>query len=110
MAALPSVRHLVRAQPGPVPNPPIADSCGTDVVLVLDASGSISSSGAVDLARVSSSDGAVTVIASSERSMSVGVDAEGRIAVASDGPVSTTDPDVVVATAPTDRFLYDLDW
>lgn len=32
----------------PVPNPEIADSCGLDVTLVLDASGSISSSHAVD--------------------------------------------------------------
>jgi hypothetical protein len=31
----------------PVPNPPIADSCGVDTTLVLDASGSISSSHAV---------------------------------------------------------------
>ncbi len=34
-----------------VPNPEIADSCGTNVVLVLDASGSIESSGAVDEVR-----------------------------------------------------------
>ncbi len=32
----------------PATNPPIEDSCGTNVVLVLDASGSISSSNAVD--------------------------------------------------------------
>ena len=31
----------------PLPNPPISDSCGTNVTLVLDASGSINSSGAV---------------------------------------------------------------
>ena len=35
----------------PVTNPPVPDSCGTDVVLVLDASGSISSSNAVDEVR-----------------------------------------------------------
>lgn len=34
-----------------VANPPIADSCGVDVTLVLDASGSISSSHAVDTVR-----------------------------------------------------------
>ena len=37
--------------PGPqpvAPNPPMADSCGTDAVLVLDASGSIDSAHAVD--------------------------------------------------------------
>ena len=32
----------------PVANPPIEESCGVDVTLVLDASGSISSAGAVD--------------------------------------------------------------
>jgi hypothetical protein len=66
--------------------------------------------GAVDLSLVSLTDGSATTIASSERSMSVGVDADGRIAIVSDGPVSTSDPDIVVGTAPSDRFLYDLDW
>ena len=32
----------------PKPNPPIEESCGVEVTLVLDASGSISSAGAVD--------------------------------------------------------------
>ena len=41
----------VLAQDADVANPPIADSCGTDVTLVLDASGSIQSSSAVDKVR-----------------------------------------------------------
>ncbi len=39
-----------------VTNPPIADSCGVDVTLVLDASGSISSSHAVDTVRSAADD------------------------------------------------------
>src|SRR5262245_27171088 len=42
---------VVSAQASGVPNPPIAEACGTDVTLVLDASGSVSSSGAVDQVR-----------------------------------------------------------
>lgn len=41
----------VAAQETGVANPPIADSCGTDVTLVLDASGSIQSSSAVGQVR-----------------------------------------------------------
>lgn len=43
-------RQPVEAAPSidPVANPPIEDSCGIDVTLVLDASGSIQSSNAVD--------------------------------------------------------------
>lgn len=39
---------VAQAQATGTPNPEMSDSCGTDVVLVLDASGSISSAGAVD--------------------------------------------------------------
>jgi hypothetical protein len=42
---------VVEDAPGPqtpLPNPPMPESCGTNVVLVLDASGSISSANAVD--------------------------------------------------------------
>lgn len=46
-----AIAPVLQDAPGPqtpVANPPIADSCGTNVVLVLDASGSIESSNAVD--------------------------------------------------------------
>jgi hypothetical protein len=45
-AAPPVARAVV-----PAPNPLIADSCGVDVTLVLDASGSVQSSGAVEQVR-----------------------------------------------------------
>ena len=40
----------------PAPNPPIADSCGVDLTLVLDASGSIQSSNAVEKVRGAASE------------------------------------------------------
>lgn len=51
--SFPAAWLVVEAEPAaadvaPVANPPIADSCGVDTTVVLDASGSVSSSGAVD--------------------------------------------------------------
>ncbi len=49
-----NVSTVLAASPGPqtpAANPPMVESCGADVVLVLDASGSIQSSGAVDNVR-----------------------------------------------------------
>src|SRR5262245_41150112 len=53
LAALTTVADVPGSRPAaaqtpPVPNPPIEESCGVDVTLVLDASGSISSSHAVE--------------------------------------------------------------
>ena len=51
LGGLPGTVAPAQAAVTPAPNPPIADSCGVDVTLVLDASGSISSSGAVESVR-----------------------------------------------------------
>ena len=47
----PAPRPVADAVRPATPNPPIDDSCGVDVTLVLDASGSIRSAGAVDSVR-----------------------------------------------------------
>ncbi len=48
VADVPKTSSPAAAQTAPVPNPPIEETCGVDVTLVLDASGSINSSHAVE--------------------------------------------------------------